>query len=153
MKTEMQVLDRLKDMIVSQIGEHFSSDGGGGDLEPVLDANVRIDFPDADSMRRNTMFYIQPDYENLEELSMASDMATMQVTLFILCKGASSETLVRRVFGYYTALYILVRSNQTLDGFIDFARVTDMDYYPAITASATVTAMEISVQLQWSKDF
>ncbi|MFA6732782.1 MAG: hypothetical protein WCS07_08595 [Sphaerochaeta sp.] len=153
MKTEMQVLDRLAATIASQIANHFSEDDGGGDLGPVGEQNISIDFPDVDSMRKNTMFYIQPDYENLEDLSMSSDLATMHVTLFILCKGASSEKLVRRVFGYYTALYVLVRGNQTLDGFIDFARITDMDYYPAVTASATVTAMEISLQLQWSKDF
>ena len=99
------------------------------------------------------MFYIQPDYENIEDLSMSSDLAVMNATVFILCKGASTEKLIRRVFGYYTALYVLLRGNQTLNGFIDFVRVTDMDYYPAVTASATITAIEISVQLQWTKQF
>jgi len=152
MITEMQVLERLKAVIATDlVGLQESEEGIS--IEHFDEKNIEIDFPDVDSMRKNTMFYIQPDYENLEDLSMSSDLATMHVTLFILCKGASSEKLVRRVFGYYTALYVLVRGNQTLDGFIDFARITDMDYYPAVTASATVTAMEISLQLQWSKDF
>jgi hypothetical protein len=152
MKTEMQVLERFKEILASQIGEHVA-DGDEEELGAITQNNIKIDFPDVDRMRGNTMFFIQPDYENLEQLSMGSDLATMQVTVFLLCKGASSEELVRRVFGYYTAFYILLRRNQTLDGFIDFARITDMDYYPAVTASATITAIEVSLQLQWSKDF
>ena len=94
MKTEMQVLDRLAATIASQIANHFSEDDGGGDLGPVGEQNISIDFPDVDSMRKNTMFYIQPDYENLEDLSMSSDLATMHVTLFILCKGADRKSVV-----------------------------------------------------------
>ena len=153
MKTEIQVLDILAQTIAAQISNHFGEDGGESELELIGKEHIKIDFPEVDAMRGNTMFFIQPDYENLEDLSMSSDLATMNVTVFIICKGASSEKLVRRVFGYYTAFYILLRSNQTLDGFIDFARITDMDYYPALTASATMTAVEISVQLQWSKEF
>jgi hypothetical protein len=152
MKTEMQVLERLSEIIVAQLQAHITGIDAE-DLEPLTNKNVSIDFPDVDRMRRNTMFFIQPDYEHLEALSMGSDLAVMQATVFILCKGASNQTLVARVFGYYTALYILLRQHQTLDGFIDFARITNMDYYPAVTASKTITAIEVSLQLQWSKDF
>ncbi len=147
----MQVLDRLKKTISSQLGDYFSATEEP--LDAISDDNVVIDFPEVDAMRKHSMFYIQPDYENIETLSMSSDLAVMNATLFILCKGASNEKLVRRVFGYYTALYALLRRNQTLDGFIDFARISDMDYYPAVTASATITAVEISIQLQWTKQF
>ncbi len=152
MKTELQVLDRLKETIATQLGEYMD-ESEEDVLEAITEMHINIDYPDVDRMRKNTMFFIQPDYENLEQLSMGSDLATMQVTLFILCKGASSEKLVRGVFSYYTACYLLLRKNQTLDGFIDFARITDMDYYPAVTASATITAIEVGLQLQWSKDF
>jgi hypothetical protein len=139
MKTEMQVLERLSEIIVAQLQAHITGIDAE-ELEPLTKKNV-------------SMFFIQPDYEHLESLSMGSDLAVMQATVFILCKGASNQTLVTRVFGYYTALYILLRQHQTLDGFIDFARITDMDYYPAVTASKTITAIEVSLQLQWSKDF
>ncbi len=148
----MQVLQRLQEIIASQIAEH-SAEEETGVLGVISEHHIKIDFPDVDRMRGNTMFFIQPDYGNFEQLSMGSDLATMQVTIFILCKGASNQVLVRRVFGSYTALYLLLRRNQTLDGFIDFARITGMDYYPAVSASATITAIEISLQMQWSKDF
>ena len=152
MKTEMQVLQKLQEIILTHIGASVPEEERES-LGAVTEKNIEIDFPDTDRMRANTMFFIQPDYENLEQLSMGSDLATMQVSVFILCKGASNQQLVQRVFGYYTALYILLRSNPTLDGFIDYTRITDMDYYPAVTAASTITAIEAGIQLQWQKDF
>jgi hypothetical protein len=152
MITEMQVLERLKAVIATDlIGLQESEEGIS--IEHFDENNIEIDFPDVDNMRRPTMFYIQPDYENLEPLGMHSDLATMRATIFLLCKGAPNAILVKRVFALYGALYLLVRGDPTLGGFIEDARITDMDYYPAVTANATVTAIEASIDLQWSKEF
>jgi hypothetical protein len=152
MKTEMQVLQRLKELIASSLVALMEPEEGTA-VRQFDETNVEIDFPDVDGMRRPTMLYIQPDYENLEPLGMGSDLATMRATVFLLCKGAPNSILVRRTFALYNALYLLVRGDPTLGGFIEDARITDMDYYPAVTASATVTAIEASVDLQWSKEF
>ena len=152
MKSEMQVLERLKAVIAANLVGMIEHEEGIT-IEHFDDKNIAIDFPDVDSMRRPTMLYIQPDYENLEVLGMHSDLATLRATVFILCKGAANATLVRRTFALYGALYLLVRGEPTLGGFIEDARITDMDYYPAVTASATVTAIEASIDLQWSKEF
>ena len=152
MKTEMQVLERLKELIATSLVALMEPEEGTSAAQ-FDEANVEIDFPDADSMRRPVMLSIQPDYENLEPLGMGSDLATMRATVFILCRGAANAILVRRVFALYNALYLLVRGDPTLGGFIEDARITDMDYYPAVTAGATVTAIEASIDLQWSKEF
>ena len=152
MKTEMQVLQRLKELIASSLVALMEPEAEIA-VKQFDEANVEIDFPDADSMRRPTMLYIQPDYENLEPLGMHSDLATMRATVFILCKSAPNAILVKRVFALYSALYLLVRGDPTLGGFTEDARITDMDYYPAVTASATITAIEASIDLQWSKEF
>ena len=152
MKTEMQVLERLKAVIATSLVALMEPEGEIA-VKQFDEANVEIDFPDADSMRRPVMLSIQPDYENLEPLGMGSDLATMRATVFILCKGAANAILVRRVFALYNALYLLVRGDPTLGGFIEDARITDMDYSPAVTAGATVTAIEASIDLQWSKEF
>jgi hypothetical protein len=152
MMTEMQVLERLKDVIARDLAG-FQEQEEGISIECFDEKNIEIDFPDVDAMRRPTMLYIQPDYENLEPLGMHSDLATMRATVFLLCKGAPNAILVRRTFALYNALYLLVRGDPTLGGFIEDARITAMDYYPAVTASATVTAIEASIDLQWSKEF
>lgn len=151
MKTEMQVLERLKETIASQLNPLIENSDGV--LPEDIDAqNVEINFPDTDNMRKNSMFYIQPDGENLEDLSMSSDIATMDSTIFILCKGSACSTLIKKVFGYYSALYSLLRGNQTLDGFVESIRLTNMEYYPAVTASKTMTAIEAHIQIQWAKE-
>jgi hypothetical protein len=152
MKTEMQVLERLKAVIARDLAGLQESEEGIS-VEQFDETNIGIDFPDVDGMRRPTMLYIQPDYENLEPLGMHSDLATMRATIFILCKGAANSVLVRRTFALYGALYLLVRGDPTLGGFIEDSHITDMDYYPAVTASATLTAIEASIDLQWSKEF
>jgi hypothetical protein len=152
MKTEMQVLEHLKELIATSLVALMEGEAEIA-VKQFDEANVEIDFPDVDSMRRPVMLYIQPDYENLEVLGMGSDLATMRATVFILCKGAANSILVRRTFALYNALYLLVRGDPTLGGFIEDARITDMDYYPAVTAGATVTAIEASIDLQWSKEF
>ncbi len=152
MKTEMQVLEHLKELIATSLVALMEPEAEIA-VKQFDEANIEINFPDVDSMRRPVMLYIQPDYENLEPLGMGSDLATMRSTVFILCKGAPNAVLVRRTFALYNALYLLVRGDPTLGGFIEDARITDMDYYPAVTASTTVTAIEASMDLQWSKEF
>lgn len=69
MKTEMKVLERLKETMVSQLNSLIETMDGV--LSEDIDAqNVEIDFPDTDNMRKSSMFYIQPDGENIENLSM-----------------------------------------------------------------------------------
>lgn len=152
MKTELQVLDCLKDLIAADLA-NFLDTSGEAEQQSFGSDNIKIDFPDVDKMKKSTMLFIQPDYESIEDLSMNSDIATLHTTLFIFCKAAPSEILIRRVFNYYTAFYTLLRSNQTLNGFIDFSKITDMDYYPAVAASSTTTAIEVKLQLQWAKQF
>ena len=145
MTTEMDVLERLRETITNGMGEvdgtRFSVD------------NVIIDYPDPDSMRKDTMVYIQPDYANYEELTTASDSTLLDATVFFVCKGASSEVLVRTVFSCFSAFWQMLKSDVTLGGSIDSSRITDMDYYPSLTASKTITAIEAKVELQWERRF
>ena len=153
MKTEMMVLERLRDRIINHISEHFEADGGKADLAILDEKSVVIDFPDVDNMRRDNMVYIEPDYENFEALSLMADQATMKVSVTILCKGAPHTTLIKRVFGYFTALCSLLASDRELDGFVDYTEVTDMDYYPYVTAAKGTCAIEATIRLRWDRIF
>ena len=144
MVTEMDVLERLREKIVEGLSREF--DG-------FRDDSAIIDFPDTDSMRRNLMVYIQPDYEALEDLSVGTDLARMNASVFILAKGAPNAELIKTVFRAYTSLYLMLRGDPTLGGFISETRITDMDYYPAVTASRTVVAIEAQTEMQWAKGF
>lgn len=149
----MMVMERLRDLIVRKLQEHFSADDGNADLTPLDEKAVSVDFPDADNMRKDTCIYIQPDWENFEQMSLSCDQATLNLTVTILTKGAKSEVLIKRVFGYFTALCSLIHSDRSLDGYVDHTEVTDMDYYPAVTASKTMTAIEATVRVMWDRTF
>lgn len=153
MKTEMMVLERLRDEIVKHLAEHYEADDGGADLKAIDEKNVTVDFPDTDNMPRDVMFYIEPDYENFEALSLMADQATMNVTVTILVKGAAHAMLIKRVFGYFTALCSLLAADRELDEFVDYTEVTDMDYYPYVTAKKSQTAIEATLQLKWDRIF
>ena len=87
MKTEMQIMERLRDVIVRSLPGHFTADGGNADLIPLDEKCVSIDFPDTDNMRRDTCVFIQPDYENFEQMSLSCDQAVLNLTVTILTKG------------------------------------------------------------------
>ena len=153
MKTELQCLEQLKSVIAAQIENYYAEADDRELLEEITEDNVVIGFPELDSMKKNTMFYITPDYEEIQDLSMGTDYASMNATVYIMCKGSKNETLIKKVFGFYTALYALIRDNQTLDNYVDFSKITSMDFYPAVTASTTMAAIETNVNLDWAKCF
>lgn len=154
MKTELAVLEQLKKVIAEQLGNYYPQVEDYQELlEEITEANVVIGFPELDSMKKNVMFYITPDYEEITDLSVATDFASLNSDIYIMCKGSKNETLIKKVFGYYTALYALIRDNQTLDNFVDFFRINNMDFYPAVTASTTMTAIEANTSIQWAKCF
>lgn len=150
MKTEMQVLERLAELIPEGLKEHLTDEKVKADLSGL---NVKIDFPDIDNMRKDNMLYIVPEYENIEELTVSSDTADFEAKVYIISKRDKSEALVKRVFDIYTAFYLFMRSDPTLDGFIEYSRITDMDYFPAVTASQTMVAIEVTLTLTWAKVF
>lgn len=149
----MMVMERLRDLIIKKLPDHFNADDGNADLTPLDEKAVSVDFPDVDSMRKDTCIYIQPDWENFEQMSLSCDQATLNLTVTILTKGARSEVLIKRVFGYFTALCSLIHSDRSLDGYVDHTEVTDMDYYPAVTASKTMTAIEATIRVMWDRTF
>ena len=149
----MMVMERLRDLIIQTLPDHFKADDGNADLTPLDEKSVTVDFPDVDNMRKDTCIFIQPDYENFEQMSLSCDQAVLNLTVTILTKGAKSEVLIRRVFGYFTAFCSLIHSDRGLEGFVDHTEVTDMDYYPAVTASKTMTAIEATVRIMWDRTF
>lgn len=154
MKTELSVLNRLKDVIADQLNDWLKEDEEYSELlEEIDDKNVLVDFPDVDNMPKNSMFYIEPNSEDIEDMTTCSDAARLNATIFILCKRDKNEVLVKKVFGYFTALYCLLRNNQDLDEYIDFSKITAVDYYPAVTATGNIAGAEVNLQMIWSKDF
>ena len=154
MKTELQVLNQYKDVIAKQLNNYLHEDEeNSGILDPIDENNVVIDYPDPDNMRKSTMFFIQPETSEISDLTSIADLEEMTITTYIICKRDKSETLIKKVFGYFTSLFALVRDNTTLDGFVDFTKITTMEFYPAVDASKTVAAIEVTSLIQFEKPY
>ena len=75
------------------------------------------------------------------------------MAVFIVCRKDKQENLTRKVYGYFNAIYSLLRSNWSLDGEVDFAEITDADFYPAVEGNRNIQAIEVSVSVRYTKDF
>lgn len=148
MRNELTILNALKTVIQTQLSSYLQENLGS-----IGEHNVAIDFPDIDLMPMKTMLYIQPNWANYENLSTESDLSTFGIALFIVCKKDTQENLTKKTYGYFNALYELLRTNISLDGEVDFAGITDADFYPAVEGNKNVQAIEVSIAVTYTKDF
>lgn len=149
MTDEMDVMEALRRRIIG----HMAAFVREPDVTVALDErSVLIDFPDPDNMARDSVVWITPDWEGIEELSVATDVSTLRLSVYIVCKGAPSATLVRRVFALWSALYLLVDDDRSIGGVAAHTRVTDMDYYPSVAAGRTQVGIEASLEVQWARE-
>ena len=146
----MTVIEALRQAIINGINDHLPQ---GEVLAPIEADNVLIDFPDTDRMPKSTMFYIQPNWAEFENLSTESDSSVFSVAVFILCKRDKEVNLTKKIYGYFNALYSLLRRNISLDGTVDFTEVTNSEFYPAVEANRSIQGVEVSVSLRYTKDF
>lgn len=154
MKSELTILKKLREVIAEEINNYLEEDEETiGMLDELSLDNVKIDYPNTDNMPKSTMIYIEPENESIEVLSNQSDLASFNVTVYVLVKNDNSENLIKKVFGYSTAIYSLLKNNQTLDGVVDFITADNLIYYPAVEANAGIKAVELSVNIDWSKDW
>lgn len=148
MKNELTILNQMKTVLQGQLNDHLETG-----LEQIDEHNVAIDFPDTDLMPKATMFYIVPNWADYEALSTESDNSTFNLALFILCKKDRQENLTKKIYGYFNALYSLLRTNIGLDGYVDFTDVNDAEFYPAVEGNRNVQGVEVSVSIRYTKDF
>ena len=148
MRDELTILNSLKAVIQGQLNSHLAQG-----METLCERNVAVDFPDTDQMPMKTMFYIQPNWANYEALTTESDNSLFNIAIFIVCKKDKQENLTRKVYGYFNALYSLLRTNWSLDGEADFTEITDADFYPAVEGNRNVQAIEVSVSVRYTKDY
>lgn len=148
MRNELTILNALKTVVQTQLSDYLPNT-----LDSIGERNVAIDFPETDQMPMKTMLYIQPNWANYENLSTESDLSVFGITVFIVCKKDTQENLTRKIYGYFNALYELLRTNITLDGEVDFVSITDADFYPAVEGNRNIQAIEVSITVTYTKDF
>ena len=148
MRNELTILNAMKSVMQSQLNSYLAQD-----LSPIGERNVAIDFPDTDQMPMKTMLYIQPNWANYDALTTESDDSTLNIAVFIICRKDSQENLTKKIYGYFNALYLLLKADMSLDGEVDFCVIDDADFYPAVEGNRNIQAIEVSITIRYTKDF
>lgn len=152
MKTDLTILNKLEQII----GEHLSDyipkvDGLDFTLPLISPKNVSQSFPNVDNQPQPTMFNIVATYGENEELTVGSDLSTLNVSVFITSRRDKSSNLQKKIYGYFSALEMLLWHNQDLDSLVDFVDVVSADYYPAIENDINVAGIEVSLAIRYAK--
>lgn len=153
MKTDLQITNKFEKIIAQHLNEYLDKVECSEVLEKISAKNVVQDFPDVDNSTCPTMFWIVPSYGENEELSVGSDFSTLQITLFITSKRDKQCNLQKKVFGYLAALELLFWNYTDLEGDADFTDITSYDFYPAIEGNRNVAGIEVTVRVQYAKEF
>lgn len=148
MINELTIIKKLEKTIEDNINTYI-----GSGLSALSSANVTIDFPDVDQMPKDVMIYLHPNAAEYEPLATTNDRSVFSVAVFLLCKRDTSANLTLKMFGYFNALYETLRRHMELGGTVDFSRVTNVEFYPAIDLNKNVQGAEVSVALEYTKDF
>jgi hypothetical protein len=149
---EKQVLDGIKTFIVNNINSYVE-EPVDLEIETITDDYVAVEFPDTDSMRKSVMFYIVPDNEDFEYLTMSSDLASFNSTIFILIKKDTQENLITKAFTYFSALYQAIRNDPTLTSVVDETTIQTMEFYPAVEANKAIVGVEAKLLIKYAKEF
>lgn len=147
MKNELTALKGLRDTIEAHLNEYIPPE-----LEGIGAGQVVIDYPDVDKMAQPTMFFVYPDYAEYEPSTTCSDNVDFRISVFLLCKRDTQENLIVKTYGYYNALYHLLKDNTSLDGVIDQTRINDADF-DQIEGNPNVHGALVSVSTIFEKDF
>ena len=148
MVNELTVIEALETTIEGNINTYIVEG-----LPALSSANVTIDFPDVDSMPKDVMIYLYPNYAQYEPLATRNDRSYFTVSIFLLCKRDKQANLAKKMFGYFNALYETIRKHMELGGVADLSSVTNGEFYPAVDMNKNVQGAEISVTVEYTKDF
>lgn len=148
MTNELTVIEKMQEVIRLHLNEYLPQQ-----LEPITDGQVDISFPDVDKMPNATMLYVTPDYAEYEDLTTCSDDAQLRISVFLLCKRDTRANLTLKTYGYYNALYELLRKDTSLDGAVTDTTIESTDFYPAVEGNPNVQGVEVSVIARFAKDF
>lgn len=154
MKSEYSILTKIAEHIAERLNDYMTVDEEySGYLHKIDDKNVVVDFPDIDNMPKNVMFFVTPEDGYMEPLTTGGDSTDMTVQVYVVCKKDTRVNLIRRAFGYYSALWMMLKNNQTLDNYVDFIDVTNFDYYPATDNTGTCVIVQATLDVRWEKQY
>ena len=116
---------------------------------------ILVDYPDVDKMPYPVMLYLIPENGANEPLTVQSDLETLSMTAYLLCKFDASHKsmsdLIEEAFDYYASLATLMLVDPTAGGAFMESRIESFEFYPAITGLANSVGIEIKLNAKFER--
>lgn len=116
---------------------------------------VCVDYPDVDKMPHPVMLYLIPENGTAEPETTQSDLETLNMTAYLLCKFDSSHktmpALIEEAFEYYGALAGAMLDDPTVGRAVMECRIESFEFYPAITGLANSVGIEIKLNAKFER--
>lgn len=150
MKNTIEVYEGVRDCLLNHINEYLHSNNPYDVEVPELEEkNFAIDFPDLDKIPQQNMVYIVPDYLELNPQTTCTKIVDNNVKVYIFCKRDSHDNLIKRASTYFNAICQVCIKHTTLDNTVNLCELRSADYYPSVTASNTIAAFELNLNLKY----
>ena len=148
MTNELTVLEALQSVLIANVNQYLAEG-----YTQLSSANVLMEYPDVDKMPSDVTVFINGNYAEYEELATINDQSTFVVSVFLIVKRDTQSNLTTKMYTYFNGIYKSIRKSMDLNHTVDFAMITEADFFPAIEANKNVQGVEISLAVHYTKDF
>ena len=90
---------------------------------------------------------------DVNDYTMEEDNLSMSVRLSIICKRDESTKLRNKVFNIKSAIYRILRNNQSLDNTVDLITIDNYTYYPQLFLEIGIVGMDIDVTVDYVENW
>lgn len=148
MVNEQTVLNALQNVLINEVNQYLDPE-----YTRLSEANVLRDIPSVDRMPADSAVYIIEDRAEFEPRTTCSDVSTMHVDITIIAKRDTRKNLDAKVDAYHQGIYQALKSNMDLNGVVDFTFIEETVFYPEVEMNESVQGLDISVAIQYEKNF
>lgn len=150
MKNIAYALQAVKDCLLNHIAEFIPENNLFDVSIPTISKdNIVVDFPDIDKLPNSTMIYIVPDYSAQQPQTTCTQLNDDYIKVWLFCKRDKQENLVARVTTISSAIMQTILNYRTLDNKVNLCDFQSSDFYPAVTATSIISAVEITLDVKY----
>lgn len=149
MTSELAIMEKIRSIIVSNYANYKNPD----DDTVITNNDVMVDICDPDRMKSNVGIWIDARSITVDDYTTDEDSLSLSIRLSIICKREESTILRNRIFNIKSALYRILRNNQSLDQMVDLITIDSYNYYPQLFLEIGIVGMDIDCTVDYTEQW
>jgi len=106
---------------------------------------------DIDKYKTNATFFMLPENQTINELTIGDNEVEDNATIYIVCRNDKEENLTKKVLRYTAGLKKLLKEQPTLNGLVGNTKITSAEYYHAVEGNVNIKGAEISLVFSYEE--